>query len=123
MSLPAGYEVMAESFGDFVFLHADLVVMCPCCSTPAQITKLSRDYLVCTRCLFWEPCRVIEGAKRWVVFSMGLLLTCARKRLYLPTAWNSVTPWIDREQLEEKYASYLKEKKECLDRMQVVSSA
>lgn len=122
MSLPAGYEVMAEAFGDFVFLHADLVVMCPICSTPAQLTKLSRHYLVCTNCLFWEPCRVIEGVKRWVVFPTDLLLTCARKRLYLPTAWNSVTPWIDRELLEEKYVSYLKEKKECLDRMQVVSS-
>jgi hypothetical protein len=122
MSLPAGYEVMAEAFGDFVFLHADIVVMCPHCSTPAQFTRLSRDYLMCARCGFWEPCTLLDGTQRWAVFPTELLLARARKRLYLPTAWNNVTPWIDREQLEEKYASYLKEKKECLDRMQVVSS-
>lgn len=120
--LPAGYEVMAEAFGDFVFLHADLVVMCPCCSTPAQLTRLSRDYLVCTKCMFWEPCLIVEGVQRWVIFPTELLLTRAHKRLYLPTAWNSVNPWMDREKLEEKYNEYLKEKKECLDRMQVASS-
>jgi hypothetical protein len=122
--LPAGYGVMAEAFGDFVYLHADVLTMCPSCSTPAQLTRLSRCYLMCTQCGFWEPCALIDAAQRWVVFPTELFVnTSRRKRFYLPTAWNNTNPWIEREQLEEKYNKYLMEKKECLDRMQVESAA
>ncbi len=120
--LPAGYDVMASAFGDYVYLHADIVINCPCCSTPAMISRLSRDYLVCARCGFWEPCLVVEAAQRWVVFPTQLFIDKPHKRFYFPTAWNDKTPWMEREQLEEKYAEYLKEKKECLDRLQGASS-
>lgn len=122
MRLPAGHEVMATALGEFVYLHADLFANCPRCSTPAHLSRLSYDYLVCVRCGLWERCVVVEGAYRWVILPMELLLGLACGRFYLPTAWNPTTPWIDRKTLEEKYNAYLKEKKECLDRMQVVSS-
>jgi hypothetical protein len=118
MSLPAGYEVMAEAFGDYVFLHADLYANCPVCSSPAMFTQLSQTYLVCAHCGFWEPCRVIESAQRWAVFPTKLFVEACGRRFYLPTAWNNSNPWISKEQLVAKYEEYEKEKASCLRRLQ-----
>jgi hypothetical protein len=116
--LPAGYAVLAEAFGDYVLLRAD-PVFCPVCATQAYLAKLRRDYLACVHCGLWEPCQVV-GDPRWVIIPTESLLIMRKKRYYLPTAWNK-EPWIDRKQLAEKFDSYMKEKRECLLRLQGAS--
>lgn len=114
--LPAGHEVLAAMFGDFVYLPIKPSAACPLCGKPLLLTKMSRDYIVCV-CGLWEVCELVTTAdNKWAVVPMATLLKQPRNKLYLPTPGVD-SPWVDRQELQNKYDEYLEEKRQCLERV------
>ena len=115
----SGYDTLAESFGDHVYvrLRDDGKVECPCCGRwSATIEDIPVPYtrpdgsplkiMVCA-CLAKLSVKSVSGS--WVeIITMLLLTNAVYGRYYLPRSWNPAG-WISRDELSRMYESYFKE--------------
>lgn len=123
-SVRAGFDTLADAFGDSVYSRARartdgfLYVECPCCGiwTPIHAAgpsakTLDNSHCMNTRCrVFDKPLALNSQGEKWVGYTTTTLLATASPRFYLPRAWNDGRSWITWEALNQKYNEYEKEK-------------
>jgi hypothetical protein len=104
----AGYDTLADAFGDNVYVHHrdDGCVECPCCGR--WHARIEDETLVC-RCNGSITSAKLCGS--WVELPTFDLVfgVPGVARFYLPRAWNNSGPWISREALSAKYVKFIKE--------------
>lgn len=109
-ALRVGYDALADSFGDQVFVRYDGTrVECPCCGiwNPFSAEYTCRNPKCSVRLEFSE----VSG--KWAGFNTADVLATQSKRFYFPRAWNGYQPWVSWEALNEKYEQFNKEKTSC----------
>lgn len=104
--IPAGYDTIAESFGDDVYirrrhLSSDEVAL--------YESPLTGRWVPAGEIGTWT----VGVNNRWGRVMVKNLLSTDEPRFFLPRAWNKDGPWISREALQEKYDEFCKEREEC----------
>jgi hypothetical protein len=112
--LEAGYNSLAQCFGDIVYARARLddakpAVECHCCGSWALLE--GRDSYTCRECNQKLP--VAELVTEWAGVRVSDLLQTDREVFFLPRAWNGYKNWATRSDLERRYNEYNKEKTSC----------
>jgi hypothetical protein len=114
--LRAGYDALAEAFGDELYIklkveNGEAQVECPGCG---RWCSLRHDHLYCVN----DTCAVgltevtICGQK-WASVSTKDLLSSECQIFYFPREWNAPAIWITREKLGQSYDQFQKEKSSC----------
>lgn len=99
--LPAGYDTLAEAFGDSVYIR---------CRDNLFESPLSGRWV--EEWVLGVPVNKVSA--HWAEVKTGELLLCVdSSRFFLPRAWNNNGPWIGCEELQKKYDEFKKEKEEC----------
>ncbi len=108
IQLRAGYDTLADAFGDNVYVRYrdDGCVECPCCGR--WHARIEGEDLICRCHITVTPAKLCGS---WVELPTFDLVYGAPgvARFYLPRAWNISGPWITREALAEKYRTFIKE--------------
>jgi hypothetical protein len=113
--LQAGYDALADAFGEMVFIRVDDRTRrgeCPFCGRWGAITD---DLLTC----LWQSCHIVHVPTklhnaRWASVLVEDLLVLGGHRFYLPRKWNNKA-WITYAELETKYKQFIKERDACLE--------
>ncbi len=118
--LPAGYQVLAEAFGDRVYARVgpDGSVECPVCGAGAPADPRADDTFVmhCSSCHTWLVVADYQPEEGWAGFAPVELLSLASTAYFLPRAWNPSGPWIARVDFAARYDNYCKERDStCLE--------
>jgi hypothetical protein len=110
--LLAGYDVLAESFGDRVYArikHGE--IECISCGNWASI---SAAFYACYQCGVKFPIADLAVQAGWGGIDTARAIKAARARYFLPRVWNDYRNWISLEKLTELYDTYQQEKeKSC----------
>lgn len=111
--LRAGYDTLADSFGDDVYVRRrdDDLVECPCCGRwHCRLTELD-EFRIELSC----PCEFrhhgggsVTGS--WVSIPTQDLIDHKVERFFLPRAWNYAGPWIARDLLRRMYERFVRER-------------
>jgi hypothetical protein len=105
----AGYDTLADSFGDNVYVRHradDGKIECPCCGR--WMAELDATETLRCRCTGRIVPAKICGS--WVeICTVDLTEHPNVQRFYLPRAWNISGPWIKKDDLTKKLATYLQE--------------
>jgi hypothetical protein len=123
--LPAGYDTLAEAFGDEVYCRMKRggATECPFCGrwgawARTTVKGFNSDRVDCEHCkvtFYGQGIPTSRGG--WFKIPVVQLFNCARDlgadRFFLPRAWNKDGPWISRADLQKKYDEFMKEKEEC----------
>lgn len=126
----AGFDTLADSFGDAVYTRfrggKNSGAECPGCGMwvpvhvgMVQLPELNEPSygdpsMRCTRnpdCPLHNQDVLVVLSDRWAGMSIEMLLRTKATRFYFPRAWNDGRPWIRRKDIEKKYADYLNEKR------------
>lgn len=129
--LPAGYDTLAEAFGDDVYCRVKVggPTECPLCGRWGRWIKAgSRDCFACDDCgVGFEGVGIPTPLGGWFKVPIAQLFNCAEAlgadRFFLPRAWNKDGPWISRADLQKKYDEFTKEKEECSRMHKAATSA
>lgn len=107
----AGFDTLANAFGDTVYSKLkDGKVECPGCGL---WSSHGGDHLACrnNKCSLYMRAISLEPRRRWAgLRTKELILLGHCSRFYLPRAWNDGRSWVTREELEQKYNDFQKEK-------------
>lgn len=114
--IPSGYAVLAETFGEQLFLRRQGdKVECP--FTGRWVGVLwevgGYGYIQDTHGI---NCRVTAVTEEWFSIQIQTLLESNEERFFLPRAWN-MDVWIDHKTLALKYEDFKKERNQCLERL------
>ena len=121
LRLRAGYDTLADAFGDELYLKVkDGKIECPFCGRwrTAHLTRvpsatLGEETIYAFRCedsFAFNLVAEVRGDK-WAATDTEVLLRLYRRdRYFLPRAWNTQGQWITHEALTQKYEQYVKEK-------------
>lgn len=108
IELRTGYDTLAESFGENVYVRFrdDGCIECPCCGR--WKAQLRGDHV--TTCECNEHVYSVTHVGSWIEISTENLLTLVHvPRFYLPRAWNISGPWITHADLSRKLYVFNKE--------------
>ena len=116
--LPAGYDTLAEAFGDELYCRMKRggAAECPLCGRWGISAGWAwgRGRLHCEECdVYIAGSLIPTPAGGWFIVPTIQLLSLEVSRFFLPRAWNKDGPWISREDLQKKYDEFMKEKEEC----------
>lgn len=133
--LPAGYDTLAEAFGDDVYCRMQRggPTECPLCGRWGKWTKIDVegkhvDRLVCDDCgVEFKGVGIPTSQGGWFKIPVVQLFNCAEAlgvdRFFLPRSWNKDGPWISHADLQKKYDEFMKEKEECSRMHKAATSA
>lgn len=132
VSIRAGYDVLADAFGEDVYSRIRTrtegiqYVECPCCGLwtpvglglatssfydPAEHSKVGWSLCANPKCRASEAVLTLKTANdKWVAYAVTDLLATQATRFYMPRAWNDGRPWVTWKDLNEKYEEYVREK-------------
>ena len=114
--LRVGHDVLADSFGDEVYVRLNserMSVECPCCGFWAVVGKGFTMACANPSCAIHKVQTSFQSpTARWATFKTTDLLAMQSSRYYFPRAWN-VGSWISWADLNDKYEQYKKEKASC----------
>lgn len=117
--LRAGVDTLAQAFGPLVYTRVrEGKAECPCCGfwmrDVLQVPEggVADITVVCTeRCKTSFELRVYG---KWAAVNVAYLLSIkSADRFYLPREWNHGKPWVSREDLQQKFDTFLKEKEQA----------
>jgi hypothetical protein len=116
--LPAGYDTLAEAFGDDVYCRMKRggATECPFCG---RWGRWQMDAgLHCKECgVLILGMGIVTAMGGWFKIRVPYLLEFAdfkdKPKLFIPRAWNENGPWISVEDLRQRYDEYTKEKEQC----------
>lgn len=121
--LPAGMVTLAEAFGEILYFRVRVHELeCPCCgfwgmwAIPAMLKDPDRaGAIIKTIFVCPKKCRLrfpvtCDGGWGWV--HVEDLLKLQHDRFYFPREWNVGGPWIGKDDLRQKYATYVQEKEQ-----------
>lgn len=123
--LPAGYDTLADAFGDDVYCRVRRggSTECPLCGRWGKWTKIDvggmyADRLICDGCeVEFKGVGIPTSQGGWFKVPIVQLFSCAEAlgvdRFFLPRAWNKDGPWISAEALRTKYDEFVKEREQC----------
>ena len=99
----SGYETLSASFGEVIY-----------CRRHGSLIESPLDGHWCGIDGFDRSLADDSISKWWGIRTADLLEQFPTQvRFFFPREWNQGRPWISREDLTERYQSYLKEKAEC----------
>lgn len=120
VSVRAGFDTLADAFGDLVYARVrdrkgTPHVECPCCGLWQFYMKATASIwsVICAnpKCgAFDQPLPMVVANQKWAGFPTPTLLQTKSTRFYFPRAWNDGRPWVSREDLSKKYDEYVSEK-------------
>lgn len=120
VSVRAGYDALADSFGDQVASRSRrrsdglASVECPCCGIWSLVQNGASN-CINTRCRAFDKALAIHSPNaKWSFYQTADLLETGAPRFYLPRAWNNGCSWVSWETLSQKYNEFQKEKKAWL---------
>ena len=107
--LSAGYEVLAEAFGNRVYTRAkDGEVECVACGEWSPVKDGA--YTCHDDCRVTIPLEDYRPNSGWACIATEALLASDRDLFFLPRRWNKNGNWISRADLETLYNKYMQEK-------------
>jgi hypothetical protein len=111
--LRIGYDAIASTFGDEVFIRRrGDQVECPCCGRWADVKG---DSAVCRSMACMARLPVTMRSDRWASLPVpSLLVDEDREKFFFPREWNKPGPWVTREDLEKQYRGWLTIKQEFI---------
>lgn len=110
--LPAGYDSLAETFGDVVFLRrVGNLVECPVCGQNGWLERGRKQCrLLCRQCTPHRRFEIDELSRRWVGVGVPHLLEDQSEKFWLPRQWNPGDGWIGKAELQQKFDEFSKER-------------
>lgn len=110
--LDAGYDSLAQCFGDVVYARARTKdgkpeVECHCCGSWCTIERGSS--FTCWDCNQQLPIADLALASGWAGVKVRELLATCREVFFLPRQWSGKN-WVPRAELEHRFNEYNKEK-------------
>jgi hypothetical protein len=114
--IPGGYDTVAEAFGDDIYCRVSgNLIECPSCGrwAASKPTEEGEADVECASCLFRDVFSLTVTSKRtWAIIPTEALLQnkTRRHRIFIPRLWNKGGPWIEYEQLKQRYETFCKER-------------
>lgn len=103
----AGYDTLAESFGDHVFVRVrGNEVECPGCGMWSPFAESGTLHCY-KKCFLSVPARFVAG---WAAISVEALLSLNLERYFLPRGWNKTLVFITHADLSALYDQWKKER-------------
>jgi hypothetical protein len=124
LSVRAGHDALADSFGEQIYLRArerkgGFYIECPCCGIWASVIDnkpMTGKIAFCinTKCRAYEVLpQVWLVNEKWATMPAEQILSIGSSRFYLPRVWNEGRSWISLGDLRLKWEEFKKEKESC----------